>query len=77
MPMVGPNSGPLHTWFDMGLKDVVSATRRVGGRHGKRVFLTQKSLFFTVFRPKTTIWPSLGRISVEILMATTRSRQFF
>ena len=35
------------------------------------------SLHFTVFRPKTTVWPSLGRISVEILMATTRSRQFF
>ena len=39
--------------------------------------LTQKSLYFVVFRPKTTVWPSLGRISVEILMATPRSRQIF
>ena len=50
------------------------ATRRVRGKTGKRVFLTQKSPYFTVFRPKSTVWSSLGRISVEILMATTRSR---
>ena len=31
----------------------------------------------TIFRPKTIVWPSLGRISVEILMATTRSCQMF
>ena len=53
------------------------ATRRVGGRHAKVVFSTQKTLYFTVFRPKIIVWPSLGRISVEILMATTRSLQFF
>ena len=41
------------------------------------MFFAQKSLYFTVFRPKTTVWPSLGRISVKILMATTRSRQIF
>ena len=41
------------------------------------MFLTQKSLYFVVFHPKTTVWPSLGRISVEILMATPRSRQIF
>ena len=41
------------------------------------MFLAQKSLYFIVFRPKTTVWPSLGRISVEILMATPRSRQIF
>ena len=45
------------------------ATRRVGGRHAKRVFSTQKKLYFTVFHQKTTVWSSLGRISVEILMA--------
>ena len=55
----------------------MSATRRVAGRRAKLVFLTQKSLYFIVFRPKTTGWPSLGRISVEILMATPRSRQIF
>ena len=55
----------------------MSATRRVGVRHAKRVFSTQKTLSSTAFRPKITVWPSLGRISVEILMATTRSRQFF
>ena len=73
--MAWPNSGPLQILFELGQKRVVLATRRIGGRHAKRVFLAQKSLYFTVFRPKTTVWPSFGRISVEILMATTRSRQ--
>ena len=34
-PMAWPNSGPFHIYFELGQKRVVSATRRVGGRHGK------------------------------------------
>ena len=51
-------------------------TTRSGETREKSVF-ESKNTIFTVFRPKITVWPSLGRISVEILMATTRSRQFF
>ena len=41
------------------------------------VFGSKKHYISLFFAQKITVWPSMGRISVEILMATTRSRQFF
>ena len=49
----------------------------LGGDTRNECFWLKNHYISLFFRPKTTVWPSLGRISVDILMATTRSRQKF
>ena len=49
----------------------------LGGDTRNECFWLKNHYISLFFAPKTTVWPSLGRISVEILMATTCSRQIF
>ena len=48
----------------------------LGGNPGSDCFYLKNHYISLFFAKKTTVWPSLGRISVELMMATTRSRQF-
>ena len=61
---------------------LLSETRRVGytacwAETPKMSFFAQKTLYFTIFRPETTVLPSLDGISVKILIVATFSCQFF
>ena len=76
-PMVGPTVGLFIYSLNWDRNASCRLRDALGGDTRNECFLAQKSLYFTVFRPQTTVWPSLGRISVEILMVTTRSRQIF